>query len=60
MAAVKIKQGRSSSKSVVQDTLPCTEGPYADSDKLAELRKCVTNFGSIGGGQKLNTCPQRK
>lgn len=39
MAAVKMKQGRSSSKSVVQDTLPCTEGPYADSDKLAESRK---------------------
>lgn len=51
MAAIKMKQGRSSSKFVVQDTLPCAEGPYVGSDKLVESRKWITNFGSVRGGQ---------
>ena len=51
MAAIKMKQGRSSSKFVVQDTLPCAEGPCVGSDKLVESRKWITNFGSVRGGQ---------
>lgn len=46
MAAIKMKQGGSSSKFVVQDTLPCAEGPYvgklvesAGRIKLVESRK---------------------